>query len=198
MAANCCGPRPAMPPRNWPASTASVFQAFAHAHDGGQAGLQGGDRLLQDRFIRLPEILAPFAVPDDHVGAARGPDHGGAHFAGIGALPGPKQVLRSDADARARGSLNGRREACERRADDDLAVLRPLDQGPEPLEKCGGFGGRLVHLPIARHDWLSHTINGKKLVPFSIRTPKFSATVWPMSESEERSPRSAPARAPGP
>jgi hypothetical protein len=36
---------------------------------------------------------------------------------------------------------------------------------PELFEEGGGFRGRLVHFPIARHDWFSHKICGKKLVP---------------------------------
>ena len=38
-----------------------------------------------------------------------------------------------------------------------------FDQRPEFLKKRDGFRGRLVHLPIARHDWFVHKICLKKL-----------------------------------
>ena len=42
------------------------------------------------------------------------------------------------------------------------------------------------------------TMSERKLAPFPIRAPKFSATVWPMSESVARTPRFTPRRARGP
>ena len=76
------------------------------------------------------------------------------------------QILRADLDARTLGRLHRGRQVREWRTNHDLAMLRVPGQRPELLKKRAGFGGRLVHLPIARHDWLSHTIWGKKLVPF--------------------------------
>ena len=61
--------------------------------------------------------------------------------------------------------FNGRGKTRERGADHSLAMFGFLDQRPELLEKCSGVRGRLVHLPIARHDWFSHTICGRKLSP---------------------------------
>ena len=41
-------------------------------------------------------------------------------------------------------------------------------------------------------------ICGKKLSPLLMRAPKFSATVWPMSESVSRGPEIDAGRTPGP
>ena len=126
------------------------------------------------------------------IGGAHGDDHGAGNFTGESAFFGPADILRTDADARVSGGIHGRGEVRERGTDHDLAVFGILDQRPEFLEKCSGFGGRLVHLPIARHDWFSHTISFKKLGPWAMLAPKLAATVCPISDSDARNPRLLP------
>ena len=45
----------------------ALLQALAHAHDGRQSGIQRSHGPLQHGLVGLLEILAPFAVPDQHV-----------------------------------------------------------------------------------------------------------------------------------
>ncbi len=106
-------------------------------------------------------------MADNHVRASQAADHGPGHFACVCALLGPEQVLRADPDARALRRGDGRRKVREGRADGDLAMLGALYQWAEFLKEDGGLCGGLEHLPIARHHRFSHTIAGKKLVPFS-------------------------------
>src|ERR1039457_2780594 len=153
---------------------------------------------LQLGLVGFFKILAPLAVSNQHVRATRRLDHRPGNLAREGAVLGPIQVLRADADGRALRGGNGRGAIRVGGTDHDLAMLRLLNQRPELLKKRGSFGGCLVHLPIPRHDWLSHVISGKKVVPFAILAPKFWATVWPISESDDRSPRLTPCLARGP
>src|ERR1017187_6347936 len=134
----------------------------------------------------------------DGVGGAGRADHRARNLAGECAFFGPGDVLRANLNVAPLGGGGGRGEIRERRTDHDLGVFGFFDQRPEFLEELRGFGGRFVHLPIARHDWFSHRICGKKLPPLAIDAPKLAATVWPISESDARSPRSTPARTFGP
>src|SRR6185369_12176158 len=158
-------------------ATFPLFQAFAHTDDRRQSERQCGLCPLENGFIGLAEVLTAFAMPHDRVGSAGGGDHGTGDLTGEGAILGPGDILRPHLDAGAFGGLHGRRKVREGRTDHDLAVFGTRDQRPELLEECNGFGGRLEHLPIARHDWFSHTIWSKKLTPWEIAAPKLAATV---------------------
>ena len=117
----------------------ALFQTLAHAHNRRDPELQRGQRALEHGLIGLGEILAAFAVPHNGVGGPHGGDHGTGDFAGEGALLGPCDVLRSNADARSLGGIDGRREVREGRTDHDLAMLGFFDQRPEFLEKLRRF-----------------------------------------------------------
>src|ERR1019366_5903186 len=176
----------------------AVGQQFADAHDGREAEFERRQGALEDRLIGLVEILAAFAVANNRVAGAHRFDHGAGDFAREGAFLGPPDILRADTNVRPFDGSDGRVEIRERGTDHDLTMRGLLDQRPEFLEECSGFRGRLVHLPIARHDRCSHKISFKKLCPCASRAPKFSATVWPISLSVPRTPRLTPARTLGP
>ncbi len=106
-------------------------------------------------------------MADNHVRASQAADHGAGHFAGVCALLRPEHVLRSDLDARALRSGHRRRQIGEGRADHDLAMPGALHQAAKFVKERDSLGGGLEHFPIARHHRYSHTIAGKKLVPFS-------------------------------
>src|ERR1035437_4432431 len=176
----------------------AIGQEFADADDGRESEFERRSGALEDGLIGLVEILAAFAVADDGVAGAHGEDHGAGDLAGEGAFLGPPDILRADADIRTFDGIDGRGEIREGGTDHNLTVRGLLDQRPEFLEECSGFRGRLVHLPIARHDRYSHKICSKKLSPCARRASKFSATVWPISLSVPRTPRLTPAWTLGP
>ena len=80
----------------------ALGQALAHADDGLQAGVEGGQGALVDGLVGLGKILAALAVADDHVLHAQVHQHIGGNFAGVGAGLLEVDVLGAHMDVGAR------------------------------------------------------------------------------------------------
>lgn len=146
----------------------AMVESLADTHDRRESHLERSGGLLAHRFISFAEILAAFAMSDDYVRAAYAANHFTRHFTGVRAFLRPEHILRTDSDSRAFSAFDSRRQIRKRRANDDLAMGGAYHQWQKFLEEAGGLGGGFVHLPITRHYWFSHTIAGKKLVPFAM------------------------------
>ena len=76
----------------------AFFEDFSNADDGNESGFEGGFKFEVDGVIGFAEVLAPFAVPDDHPTAPHRSQHRCGDFPGIGAFVQPENILRSDLD----------------------------------------------------------------------------------------------------
>ena len=103
---------------------------------------------LVDRDVRLAEILAAFAVADDHVLHTHRGEHLGGNFAREGAALRPVAVFGAHADVRALRGLEHDRQIDVRHAAHDAAVC-VCDEGLNGLDEFLRLGGRLVHFPVA-------------------------------------------------
>src|SRR5579863_9098807 len=97
-------------------------------------------------FVGFAEILPPLAVADQRPLAARGLQHAGGNFAGVGAFGGPEKILASDLNACPMGGVGRGLKTDERWTNHDLAVLGACNQRVELLKKSAGFLDSLVHL----------------------------------------------------
>ena len=113
-----------------------------------QAFAQRGAHLPRDSLVRLAEVLAPLAVPQDHALAAGFLQHDHAHLAGERALLLVMAVLREQLDRRALQGLFHRGERAERRSHGHLRG-RAIEELAQLAGELRGLAGRLVHLPVA-------------------------------------------------
>src|SRR5699024_12772052 len=130
------------------------LQALAHADDGLQAGVQGGQGPLVHGLVGLGEVLAALGVAHDDVLHAQVHQHVGADLAGVGAGLFKVDVLGAHVDVGALGLGHGGDQVGVRGADDHLAA-GVLDGGDQLVDQGGGLGGVLVHLPVAGNDGLA-------------------------------------------
>src|SRR5690606_9893250 len=135
-------------------------------------------------------------MADHHIAATSGFQHRSGNLSRVCAFLLPVKVLPANAHVRSGGGGDGGRKIHEWRVDDDLSSAGRGHQRHELLKECGGFGGRLVHLPIAGHKRCSHEIASRKLSPWGMLVSKLWATVCPISASVARVPRSMPPRPP--
>ena len=159
MRANCSGASPANPARElrrqdlFGLPRFTLLQALADADDGSQPGFDRGRGLLENRLVGFAEILAAFAMADDHPAASGGNQHGRGNLAGIGAFLEPEQVLRTDADVRAARSVDRRGDIHERGADYDFRMgflSQSLHQRGQIVQKTGRLGGPLCTFSSCR------------------------------------------------
>jgi len=101
-------PIPFRPPRALP---------IVHPRTQSASGpLPARPRFSSAQFLRLAEILATFAMPDDYPFASDRCQHRCRHFTRIGAFLQPENILSADADRRRPRRLHRRRQIHERRA----------------------------------------------------------------------------------
>ena len=119
-------------PRVWRMSTVVGLAVFAlalrlaDAEYRAQAGGESGLDLLVHRLVGLAEVGAALGVADDDE-LDDALEHGRAHFAGVGALRLPVQVLRADLDRAALQRLRHSEKKGKRRAGHLLDAVDSVD-----------------------------------------------------------------------
>src|SRR6266436_4858589 len=130
--------------------------SFSQEDDGGEAALQGHQSFFGDVVVGFAKKLAPLGMADDDVAAAGFGKHGGGNFAGECTFLAPGDVLTGDGDAGAFGAFERGGDRCERRGDNNVAVLRAGNEWKERGEKRASVRERLVHFPVASDYAASH------------------------------------------
>ena len=96
-------------------------------------------------------------MADDDVLHAQLLQGGGVALAGVGALVGKVDVLRAKLDLAALERLSGGKEADGHGADDHFRAGAVFN-GLQVLNQGLGFGGGLVHFPVASDHGSSHGV----------------------------------------
>ena len=119
---------------------------------------QGGLELEVHRLVGFGEVLAALGVAEDDILDAEVLEHSGRDFAGVGAIGLPVHILSAEADLRAFERGGGGRDVHEGHADNHLHPAIAFVGGlADALDKRGGLGGQLVHLPITCDDFGTHS-----------------------------------------
>ena len=135
----------------------ALLKGFAHAKDGLQMIMVGGDDFFVDEFIRFAKKAAAFAVTEDDVGDVHRAEHHRAGFAREGTALFVVHVLSREADMVAvRKQRLCRGEADGGRGDDDVHPLFGMSEAQERFEEILGFRRVFEHFPIGGDDRLAH------------------------------------------
>ena len=103
---------------------------------------------LVDAFIRLAEITAALAVPEDTVVDADLVQHTRRNLTRECAVVFPMHILCADMDIRSLDRLCNGGQRRSRRAYHNVC-LRILDQRSQSLDQLNALFDRIVHLPVA-------------------------------------------------
>ena len=104
--------------------------------------------LLVHDFVGLGEVLAALGVADEGMGSADGLELADGGFASVGAFFGEVDVLGADGDVGSLGGVDDCGQQDGRGEQGDFVAGVAGNQGQKSIDKCLGFGGRFVHLPV--------------------------------------------------
>ena len=147
----------------------TLDQGFADTNDGNESRGESCFGFLSHGLVGFAKKLPALGVADDDVPAAGFDKHIGGDFAGEGPLFFPVDILRGDGDVRVFGGFNSGGKCCERRSDDNVAMLRARDERSKRREERVRFRLRLEHFPVAgNHVTTRHGVLHPKLLKVSI------------------------------